>query len=208
MLVRALAKTYSGGMRRRLDLAASLVLLPPVLFLDEPTTGLHFDDIAKLVKFTIGGTVVAPPLAGALFGLCCLVRPTLQLLLPLSLLVIALVRRWRNMVRPVALATACWAVLLAPWFVYQQSIPASPGNPNLLRMTLYHGSFPDFMYEGQQKNEQTASDACNSATVVQDSDTTAAGSCANNYSETVTWHAVDACGNTSAILLSAPIASR
>ncbi|WP_199432537.1 ATP-binding cassette domain-containing protein [Qaidamihabitans albus] len=33
-------KEYSGGMRRRLDLAASLILAPPVLFLDEPTTGL------------------------------------------------------------------------------------------------------------------------------------------------------------------------
>ena len=35
-----MVKTYSGGMRRRLDLAASVMSRPPVLFLDEPTTGL------------------------------------------------------------------------------------------------------------------------------------------------------------------------
>jgi len=33
-------KTYSGGMRRRLDIGASLIARPAVLFLDEPTTGL------------------------------------------------------------------------------------------------------------------------------------------------------------------------
>jgi ABC-2 type transport system ATP-binding protein len=55
-------KTYSGGMRRRLDLGAALMAEPPVVFLDEPTTGLDpkgrlsmWDLIAGLAK---GGTTV------------------------------------------------------------------------------------------------------------------------------------------------------
>ncbi|MFJ2863888.1 ATP-binding cassette domain-containing protein [Kitasatospora sp. NPDC087314] len=57
-----LVRTYSGGMRRRLDLIASLVTSPPVLFLDEPTTGLDprsrqeiWDTVKELAD---GGTTV------------------------------------------------------------------------------------------------------------------------------------------------------
>jgi ABC-2 type transport system ATP-binding protein len=57
-----LVKTYSGGMRRRLDLAASLIGRPPVLFLDEPTTGLDprtRNDLWQLIEELVAeGTTV------------------------------------------------------------------------------------------------------------------------------------------------------
>ena len=56
------AKTYSGGMRRRLDLAAALVARPPLLFLDEPTTGLDpqsRQDLWSIIETLVeGGTTV------------------------------------------------------------------------------------------------------------------------------------------------------
>jgi len=59
---RRLAKTYSGGMRRRLDLAASLVGRPSVVYLDEPTTGLDpakRDDVWEMVRALVRqGTTV------------------------------------------------------------------------------------------------------------------------------------------------------
>jgi daunorubicin resistance ABC transporter ATP-binding subunit len=57
-----LVKTYSGGMRRRLDIGASLVSRPPVLFLDEPTTGLDprtRNDVWAFIEELVGeGTTV------------------------------------------------------------------------------------------------------------------------------------------------------
>jgi ABC-2 type transport system ATP-binding protein len=55
-------KTYSGGMRRRLDLGAALVARPPILFLDEPTTGLDpqsRQDLWSIIENLVeGGTTV------------------------------------------------------------------------------------------------------------------------------------------------------
>lgn len=50
-------KTYSGGMRRRLDLAVSLIAAPPIIFLDEPTTGL--DPRSRLAMWDIINTLKA-----------------------------------------------------------------------------------------------------------------------------------------------------
>ncbi|MGW7287096.1 ATP-binding cassette domain-containing protein [Streptomyces sp. NPDC054847] len=52
------AKTYSGGMRRRLDLAAALVVSPPVMFMDEPTTGLdprNRQQLWEVIQELVGG---------------------------------------------------------------------------------------------------------------------------------------------------------
>jgi ABC-2 type transport system ATP-binding protein len=55
-------RTYSGGMRRRLDIAASLMNTPPVLFLDEPTTGLDItsrNELWEMIRELVGdGTTV------------------------------------------------------------------------------------------------------------------------------------------------------
>ena len=56
------ARTYSGGMRRRLDLALGFILTPPVVFLDEPTTGLDTrsrQELWQIIRsLAAGGTTV------------------------------------------------------------------------------------------------------------------------------------------------------
>jgi hypothetical protein len=81
---------------------------------------------------------------GWLFGATCLVRPTLQPLLPVAAILLALLPAWRARWREGAIAIACAMTLLLPWFAYRH---AHPAQPDLLRATLYHGSFPGFMYD-------------------------------------------------------------
>jgi excinuclease UvrABC ATPase subunit len=56
-------KSFSGGMKRKLEIIRSLTHSPQILFLDEPTTGLHFADVQKLMNslsklIELGNTVV------------------------------------------------------------------------------------------------------------------------------------------------------
>jgi 4-amino-4-deoxy-L-arabinose transferase-like glycosyltransferase len=85
-------------------------------------------------------------LAGVLLGLACLVRPQLQLLPALAILAALLSSRLRPQLPRVLLATACFAAVLGPWYARNAGLERPPGEPDLLVTTLYHGSFPGFMY--------------------------------------------------------------
>jgi len=106
--------------------------------------------LALVIALQQRNRVLPWALAGLMFGASCLVRPTLQLLVPLSLLVVIAVPRYRPWLKQVAIAVACACVVLLPWFTYKASLRANPDQPDLLRATLYHGSFPDFMYDGDR----------------------------------------------------------
>lgn len=84
-------------------------------------------------------------LAGVLLGLACLVRPQLQLLVVLGL-GLAFVPKWRPQRTRMLLAAGCFAALTLPWHVRNAQTMTPAGQPDLLVMTLYHGSFPNMMY--------------------------------------------------------------
>jgi len=84
---------------------------------------------------------------GLVFGACCLVRPTLQALVPLVAIAAMLAPGRRARLRsPAWFAAVTWLVLVLPWFAYKHTVPPAPDQPDLFRATLYHGSFPDFRY--------------------------------------------------------------
>jgi len=88
--------------------------------------------------------------AGLAWALCSLVRPTTQFFLPMlcvGALAIPLWRRWR---REALLGLLVFALAMAPWVLRNARLPASAGQPDLMVLSIVHGSYPDFRYEGRE----------------------------------------------------------
>lgn len=85
--------------------------------------------------------------AGLLLGLASLVRPQLQLLPILAIALVLMIGKLRPYVSKTLIATACFAAVLGPWALRNAGVERPAGDPDLLVTTLYHGSFPNFMYQ-------------------------------------------------------------
>lgn len=85
-------------------------------------------------------------IAGVLMGLACLVRPQLAFVPLLLLLVAVLVPHARAMARQAIVGFVVFLAVVLPWHVRNLGIERAPGSPDLLVTSIYHGSFPDFMY--------------------------------------------------------------
>lgn len=84
---------------------------------------------------------------GLLWGLCSLVRPTAEFFPPLLLLATLALPRLRPFRSNALIAFACFALVLAPWVIRNQSEAVSHPSSSLMVNTLAHGSYPGFMYE-------------------------------------------------------------
>lgn len=90
-------------------------------------------------------------LAGLLLGAACLVRPQLQFVPWLVLLAVLFVPRLRPRLVQAAIGCAFFAALMLPWQLRNAQVPTAPGEPDLLVQSVYHGSFPGMMYEGDPR---------------------------------------------------------
>jgi 4-amino-4-deoxy-L-arabinose transferase-like glycosyltransferase len=91
-------------------------------------------------------------LTGVLWGLTTLVRPTAELFPPVLLVAVLALPQLRKFRLSALLAFACFAAVLAPWVIRNQSDSVNKSGPDLMVLTLLHGSYPDFMYEGRAQS--------------------------------------------------------
>lgn len=103
--------------------------------------------VFTLLKASQGAGWPLYALTGVLWGLCALVRPTAQFLPLLLLLVVLALPSFRRYASSAVLAFACFAAVLAPWAIRNQSLQNS--GSGLMVNTLAHGSYPNFMYDNR-----------------------------------------------------------
>lgn len=87
--------------------------------------------------------------AGLLWGLCSLVRPTAEFFPVLAVLAVLAIPRLSRFRGAALLGLACFAAVLSPWIIRNQSPELRNSGPSLMVNTLAHGSYPDFMYQGR-----------------------------------------------------------
>jgi hypothetical protein len=104
--------------------------------------------LATLHAASPQGTRWQAALAGLLLGALCLVRPQLQGIPWLVLLAVIFVPKWRPHLKRAAIAAAMFAALVLPWQLRNAQVERAPGDPDLLVVSVYNGSFPNFMYRG------------------------------------------------------------
>jgi 4-amino-4-deoxy-L-arabinose transferase-like glycosyltransferase len=88
-------------------------------------------------------------LAGALWAACSLVRSTPLYLAPLVMLAALALPALRPMRRHLAVAFACFALVMSPWLLRNLSSAVDKPASNLMVKALMHGSYPDFTFEGR-----------------------------------------------------------
>lgn len=90
-------------------------------------------------------------LAGILAGAASLVRPQLQLAPFLLVLAALCLKGLRPRLPGILFGCACFVAVLGPWVWRNAAIERPRGEPDLLAASIYHGSFPDFMYRGDPR---------------------------------------------------------
>lgn len=123
-----------------------LVTIDTSILTESLFTCLLFASLYAFACALQGGSRMCWAIAGLVFGGCCLVRPTLQALPILTPLMLVAFPHGRPFLKKAAISIVVCVALLSPWMAYKQSLPVRPDQPNLLRATLYHGSFPGMMY--------------------------------------------------------------
>jgi 4-amino-4-deoxy-L-arabinose transferase-like glycosyltransferase len=89
-------------------------------------------------------------LAGACWGLCSLVRPTAEFFPVLLLLLALALPRLRQYAKPGLLALVCFAAVLSPWIIRNQTVPAT--GPGLMVSSIAHGAYPGFKFQGRAES--------------------------------------------------------